>query len=82
MRRICKNGRYVNLVPKGLYGDVSADPNMGVVEGAEAEALTFFMYEELRAFKKASERTGLSSTDLEDVFYNNARALLDGIKVS
>jgi hypothetical protein len=55
---------------------------MGVVEGAEAEALTFFMYEELRAFKKASERTGLSSTDLEDVFYNNARALLDGIKVS
>jgi len=82
MRRICKNGRYVNLVPKGLYGDVSADPNMGEVEGDEAEALTFFMYEELRAFKKAAELIGLSTTDLEDVFYNNARVLLDGIKVS
>ena len=78
MKRICRDGRYVNLVPKGMYGDVTADPNMGELEGEEAENLTFFMYEELLAFKKASEETGLSKTDLEDVFYNNARRIIGG----
>ena len=28
MRRICEDGFYVNLVPPGLYGDVSDDPHM------------------------------------------------------
>ena len=28
MRRICEQGFYVNLVPRGLYGDVSDDPHM------------------------------------------------------
>jgi uncharacterized protein len=32
-RRICENGNYVNLVPKGLYGDVSGDRHMREVEG-------------------------------------------------
>lgn len=77
MRRICKDGRYVNLVPRGLYGDVSADPNMDELDGEDAEKLTFFMYEELLAFKKAAEETGLSAADLEDIFYNNARRILD-----
>lgn len=76
MKRIEKDGRYVNLVPRGLYGDVSGDRNMGEVDGAEAEALSFFLYEELAAFRLAAERVGLSCTDLEDVFHNNAARLL------
>ena len=76
MRRICENGRYINIVPKGLYGDVSGDSHMREVEGEEAEKLTFFMYEELLAFKRAAENTGLSDSDLESVFYNNAAELL------
>ena len=76
MRRITQSGRYVNLVPKGLYGDVSGDKNMGEVEGTEAEQLTFFLYEELAAFRRAAQRVGLSRSDLEDVFCNNARRLL------
>lgn len=76
MRRICENGRYVNLVPKGLYGDVSGDRNMREVEGAEAERLTFFMYEELAAFRRAAEATELSRVDIENVFYHNAIRLL------
>ena len=28
MRRITENGVYYNIVPKGLYGDVSGDPHM------------------------------------------------------
>jgi predicted TIM-barrel fold metal-dependent hydrolase len=78
MRRIEKDGRYVNLVPRGLYGDVSADKNMGEVDGAEADALTFFLYEELDAFRRAAGRVGLNRGDLEDVFRNNAARLLKG----
>ncbi|MEW5815660.1 MAG: amidohydrolase family protein [Spirochaetota bacterium] len=76
MRRVCEGGNYVNLVPRGLYGDVSGDKNMRAVEGEEAEKLTFFMYEELLAFKKAAVATGLTKKDIEDIFYNNACSLI------
>jgi uncharacterized protein len=76
MRRICESGIYINLVPEGLYGDVSGDRNMREVEGPEAEALTLFMYEELEAFRSAAEATGLARNDIEDIFYNNAEKML------
>jgi predicted TIM-barrel fold metal-dependent hydrolase len=76
MRRICESGNYVNIVPRGLYGDVSGDGHMREVDGAEAERLTFFMYEELDAFRRASEREGLSRTDIEAVFRGNAERLI------
>jgi predicted TIM-barrel fold metal-dependent hydrolase len=76
MRRITEGDHYVNLVPRGLYGDVSGDKNMGEVEGEEAEKLTFFLYEEIDAFRRAAERVGLSRGEIEDVFYNNAKAII------
>jgi len=78
-RRICENGMYINLVPGGLYGDVSADAHMREVEDEESERLTFFMYEEIDAFRRASEKTGLSRNDVEDVFYRNAAALIRAV---
>lgn len=80
MRRVTEGDHYVNLVPKGLYGDVSGDKNMGEVEGEEAEGLTFFLYEEIDAFRRAAERLGLSRGDVEDAFYNNARAMIDSAR--
>lgn len=80
MRRIYENGHYVNLVPKGLYGDVSGDKNMREVDGEEAGALTFFMYEEIEAFRQASLAERLGKKDIEDVFYNNAFDLVNGIE--
>jgi hypothetical protein len=80
MRRICEDGVYINLVPKGLYGDVSGDPNMREVTGDEASRLTLFMYEELLAFRQAAERTGLSTGDLEDVFFNNSAAVIEAVR--
>jgi uncharacterized protein len=77
-RRICEQGKYINLVPRGLYGDVSADPHMREVTGAEAEQLTFFMYEELEAFRQAAEKNNLTEADLRDIFYNNAKDLIVG----
>jgi predicted TIM-barrel fold metal-dependent hydrolase len=76
-RRICESGNYVNLVPKGLYGDVSKDRHMREVEKEEADRLTFFMYEEIDAFRRAAAATGLSAADIEDVFYNNSRKLIE-----
>lgn len=79
MRRIVRDGRYVNLVPRGLYGDVSGDPNMGEVDGDEAAQLTFFLYEEIDAFRRAAERVGLTRADIADVFHNNACRLFAGL---
>jgi hypothetical protein len=75
-RRICEGGAYLNLVPKGLYGDVASDPHMREVEGSEADELTFFMYEEIDAFRRAAARTGLGKDDIDDVFYRNAAQVL------
>ncbi|MHB0999907.1 MAG: amidohydrolase family protein [Armatimonadota bacterium] len=77
MRRITRDGRYINLVPKGLYGDVSGDPNMAEVDGTEAEKLTFFLYEEIDAFRRAAEQVGLSRSDIKDVFLYNAKRLIE-----
>jgi len=76
MRRVCEQGRYVNVVPQGLYGDVSADPHMREVEGDDAARLTFFMYEEIDAFRRAALKTGLDSNAINDVFYRNSAEML------
>ena len=75
-RRICEQGKYINLVPKGMYGDVSGDSHMREVEGAAAEKLTFFMFEELAAFRRAAHAVGLTRADLQDVFFNNADRMI------
>ncbi|HPT99939.1 MAG TPA: amidohydrolase family protein [Armatimonadota bacterium] len=76
MRRICESGTYINLVPRGLYGDVSGDPNMREVDGEEAERLSFFMYEEIDAFRSAAEVTGLTREEVGDIFWGNGARLL------
>lgn len=79
-KRIEENGTYINLVPPGLYGGSAQDSHLREVSREEGEKMTFFMYEELLAFKRAASSAGLGKKDLEDVFYNNAKALLDGAK--
>jgi uncharacterized protein len=76
MRRICEQGFYVNLVPRGLYGDVSDDSHIREIDEAEDGKLSFFMYEELLAFRQAAEAVGLSVDDVADVMYNNAARLI------
>ena len=80
MKRICENGKYVNLIAKGAYGDISNDPHMREVSKEESDKFTFFMYEIVDAFRQAAERTGLSRSDIEDVFYNNAYNLIESTK--
>ncbi len=75
-RRVCEKGFYINLVPKGLYGNISIDPHIRELTGTAAEKLTFFIYEELAAFGRTARAIGLSDADLRDVFYNNAARML------
>ena len=81
-RRIEENGTYINLVPPGLYGDPKQDKHLREVSAEEAEKITFFLYEELLAFKRASQTLGLSRQDIEDVMYNNAHEMIEGARKS
>jgi len=74
--RIEENGTYINLVPPGLYGDPKQDSHLREVSPEEAEKITFFAYEELRAFKRACETLGCTKQDVEDMMYNNAANLV------
>ncbi len=76
MRRICEDGIYVNLVPSGLYGDVSGDPHMREVSPLDSEKLSFFLYEALLAFRQAAEMCDLSAAEVQDVLYNNGACLI------
>lgn len=72
MYRIVENGKYINVVPRGMYGDVSGDPNMRETDETD---ITTFMYEELRSFKKCAEKLGLTKEDVSDIMYGNASRL-------
>jgi predicted TIM-barrel fold metal-dependent hydrolase len=75
-RRVCENGTYVNLVPRGLYRGVKGLAHMREVAGREARKLTFFLYEEIDAFRRAAEATGLSRADVRRVFHDNAARMI------
>ena len=76
MRRICEYGHYINLVPPGLYGDVSNDPNMRETSQAEGKTVSFFLYMEAIAMKTALLHLGYGTKEAERVFAGNARELL------
>ena len=73
MYRIVENGYYVNVVPKGFYGDLTGAAHMREVE--DYSQITNFTYEVIRGFKKTAEKLSLSKKDIEDVFFNNAAKL-------
>lgn len=70
-RRVCEGDNYINYVRKARWEDehTRRDPE-------KEDTFTFFLYEEIAAFRRAAQATGLSRADVEDVFYHNARRLL------
>jgi len=76
MRRICENNRYINIVPPGQYGNISDDPHMREATLDDGEKLSFFLYEEIAAFKRAAEKVNLNQGDIDDIFYNNAASII------
>ena len=80
--RIEENGTYINLIPPGLYGDPKQDPHLREVSPEEAEKITFFMYEEILAAKRAANRLGFGKEEIEKIFYGNAAKLIAEAKKS
>jgi predicted TIM-barrel fold metal-dependent hydrolase len=76
MYRVSENGTYINVVPRGMYGDVSDDPHM---RETDEKNVTNFTYEILRAFKKAATNLTLSREDIDNIMWKNATELY-GIK--
>jgi len=74
MYRITEQGVYYNVVPRGLYGDVSGDSHMRETDKPD---ITCFMYEEILAFKKTGVELQLTKEEICDVFYNNAARIFN-----
>jgi predicted TIM-barrel fold metal-dependent hydrolase len=79
MYRIVENGKYYNIVPKGLYGDISGDSHMREANPERENAITYFLYEELLAFKRCAEQLSLSRKDVNDILFKNA-SLIFGLE--
>ena len=76
MRRVCEDGVYVNLVPPGLYPGARSDPHLREVSPSEARELSWFLYEEILALKRAAAETGLARADIEAIFRENGLRIL------
>lgn len=74
--RIEENGRYINLIPPGLYGDPKQDSHLREVSPEEAEKITFFMYEEILAMKEAVRVKGLGKDAVDKMFFGTADKLI------
>lgn len=73
-RIVDENGVYQNIVPRGLYGNVTGEPHM--IE-TDDENITVMMYEQMRAMKRVATELKLKDKDIENIFYNNAKKMID-----
>lgn len=75
MHRITdETGWYKNVVPRGLYGDVSDDAHM---QESDEKNITLMIYEQLRAFKRVATKLHLTDTQIENIMYTNSKKLLE-----
>ncbi len=71
-KRIWEGENYINYIHKADWEDSHTRRCK-----EKEEQFTFMLYEEIFAFKKAAEKARLSRDDIENVFWKNARRLLD-----
>ena len=72
-RIVDENGVYHNVVPRGLYGDVSNEPHM---KETDEKDVTLMIYEQILALKEVAVRKSLSDSDVEKIMYLNSKKLL------
>lgn len=68
-----ETGYYYNVVPRGMYGDVSDDRHM---RESDETTITLMIYEQLRAFRRVAKNLRLSDADVEKLMFTNAKKLL------
>jgi len=71
-KRECDGDNYINYIRNAEWRDSHTRRRP-----EEEDNYTFFIYEEILAFRKAAEVCGLSDSDIEDIFFNNAYLLLN-----
>jgi len=72
MYRVEENGTYVNVIPRGAYGDVSQDIHM---RESDESTITNFVYEILRGFRQAATDLTLSKDEIFQIMCENASKL-------
>lgn len=77
MYRVVENGVYFNVVPRGLYGDVSGEPHM---RQTDEEDITFMIYEQILAFKRVAGEMKLSDNAIEDVMLLNSKRIIESVR--
>lgn len=75
MYRIVENGVYYNIVPIGLYGNVTGEPHMRETDETD---ITMMIYEQILALKRCAKDLKLSDKDIEDIMYTNSKNLIYG----
>lgn len=70
-KRECEGDQYINYIRHADWEDSHTRRRP-----EEEDSYTFFLYEEIFAFRKTAESCGLTDNDIEDVFFNNAYRLL------
>jgi predicted TIM-barrel fold metal-dependent hydrolase len=71
-KRICEGDEYVNYVRRADWEDNRTRRDL-----KKEDSYTFFLYEQILAFKKAAVACELKRSDIEDIFFNNAYILLN-----
>lgn len=74
MYRIVEDGVYYNVVPRGLYGDVTGEAHMRETDETD---ITMMIYEQFRALKRVAAELKLTDKDVENIVYGNAKRLLE-----
>ena len=53
---------------------------MDELDAPESDKLSFFMYEIIDAFRLAAQRTGLTDSAIEKVFWSNATQIIEQVR--
>ena len=77
MYRVVENGVYFNVVPRGLYGDVTGEAHMRETDETD---VTFMIYEQILALKRVAAAIKLTDRDVEDIMFLNAKRLIGSVK--
>ena len=77
MYRIVENGVYYNVIPRGLYGDVSGEPHMRETDETD---VTLMIYEQILALKRCAAELKLTEGQVEDIMFRNAKRLIESVR--
>ena len=76
MYRIVENGEYINVIPRGLYGDVSDEKRM---RESDEPDITLMIYEQILALKRVAAELKLTDGDVEDIMFLNSKRLIESV---